>query len=113
MADVFEEELTDTLVDIVRAVWAADEYNTICPTNQISMPISEEELRRDLIEATGSDFVEELATTPFVGDMNLKEHTKAIVRGCFEKGCDSDLGESKRKEIVEDLAKVKCLYEDE
>lgn len=113
MGDTSEDELTDALVDVVMAVWAADEYNSICPANPISMPISEEDLRRDLFEATGSDLVGELAITPFVGDMDLKEHSKAIVRGYVEDGCDSELGELKRKEIMEDLAKIKYLYEDE
>lgn len=99
------------LVDVIRGVWAAEEFNVLCPENPISLPVSEVELKQILLEASGVDIVQELASTSFSDDMNLREHAKTVVRGYLEDGCNSDLAKSIRKEVVENLAKIELLYE--
>ena len=106
-----DDSVEDQLVDLIQAVWAAEEFNTHCTDNPISLPISESELTAVLKEASGVDIVGELATAAFSADLTLRDHAKSVVRGYLAGGCESELAESKRNAIVTDLTKIAVLYE--
>jgi hypothetical protein len=112
MSDLSEDDVNDAFIILLNGIWAADEYNSICNENPIKLPITEDQLKNDLVESTESDIADEIATTMFVGDMNLKEHAKSIIRGYVDGDCSSELAIRKRAKIVGALTNYQIIYDD-
>ena len=83
--------MEETLLDIINGIWAADQYNQLCPEDPIKLPATEAEITQSLIEATGQDFVGELAKTLFIGEVTLRDHAKAIVESYLKEGCSTEM----------------------
>jgi hypothetical protein len=97
--------MEDALLDIINGIWAADRYNQLCIERPITLPATEAELTQALLEATGTDFVGEIAATPFYAEMNLRDHAKALVDSYLKDGCDTKAANEKRDSIVSNLSR--------
>ncbi len=96
----------DRLAEIasyVNAMWYAEEYNALCPSYAINVPISESELREVLIELDGEDTLEQAARDPNRPEVDFRDAMKDLARQSVERGCDSQLAGSMRTRIEENL----------
>ncbi len=102
--------MEDALLDIINGIWAADRYNQLCTENPITLPSTEAEITQALLDATGTDFVGELAATPFYAEINLRDHAKALVDSYLKDGCNSKAANEKRESIVTNLSRYGELF---
>jgi hypothetical protein len=103
--------MEELLLDIVNGIWAAEHYNDLCPQNKIALPATEAEVAQSLIEATGQDFIGELACTPFAKGITLKDHARMTVEAYLKGGCMTDEAIRKRAIIEHNLSKYAQLFQ--
>ncbi|MBL4797893.1 MAG: hypothetical protein JKY50_10805 [Oleispira sp.] len=102
--------MEDALLDIINGIWAADQFNQLCTEKPIALPATEAELTQALLDATGTDFVGEIAATPFYAEMNLRDHAKALVDSHLKDGCDTKAANEKRESIISNLSRYREVF---
>ncbi len=102
--------MEEVLLDIVNGIWSAERYNERCSKDPITLPATEQEITKSLIEATGQDFVSELAMVPFSPELTLREHAKAVVDSYLKDGCATELALKKRDSIIVDLSQYDKIF---